>query len=239
MKASFPGPTGPWLPRRVVATIMIVLAACSTAESPAPQRDDINASFKDPEADARRWVNRFEIESREVFRHRHDIVDALDLAPGTRVADVGAGTGLFVALFADTVGAEGRVFGVDISPSLVDHMKRRFADRPEIEVVASEERSTLLEAGSVDVVFSSDTYHHFTYFEDMLASMLQAIAPGGRMYVLDFKREPGVSADWILGHVRAGKQQVIREIEAAGFRFEGEIEVDGLVENYLLRFSKP
>lgn len=226
----------------VAFLLALVLGACSTADgSPAvaqAARDDINDRFKDPQADPLRWVDRFEAESREVFSERQAIVTAIGLRAGQRVADIGAGTGLFIPLFAAAVGPEGKVFAVDIAPSLVAHMEQRFKDDQRVEVIQSEERSTLLPAASVDVVFSSDTYHHFTYYEDMLESIHRALRAGGTMIVLDFEREPGVSSDWLLEHVRAGKAQVIAEVEAAGFDFVEEIELKGLVENYMLRFKR-
>lgn len=219
--------------------LLLLLAACSASESkPGATLRDINDSFKDPTADPQRWVDRFEVESREVFAARLAILDALDLEAGDRVADVGAGTGLFVELIADRVGAGGKVIAVDISPSLIEHMRGRFAGRGEVEIVASEETSTRLEPSSVGKIFTSDTYHHFTYYREMLASIHQALTPSGELMILDFERLPGVSEAWLLDHVRAGKEQVIEEVEAAGFSLVEEVEVPGLKENYFLRFRK-
>lgn len=232
--------------RCLCLAVLAVLAACSGSDrtsvlTPPQAAEDINARFKDPGADPQRWVERFEGESREIFVHRAEIAAAAGLAPGERVADVGAGTGLFLALFAEKVGETGKVFAVDISPSLVSYMRRRLAETglSNVEVVHSVETSTTLAEDVVDVVFVCDTYHHFTYYSQMLASIHGALAGGGRLIVVDFERQPGTSRDWILNHVRAGKAEVIDEVEAAGFVFEEEIEIAGLAENYVLRFVKP
>lgn len=228
-----------WRATILVASILLsaFVLGC-TASDPAGPRD-INDSFKDPSADPQRWVDRFEVESREVYAARAAILEALGPEKGQRVADVGAGTGLFVELIADRVGPEGKVYAVDISPSLIEHMSTRFGDRQEVTVVASEEDSTRLDMGSVDKVFTSDTYHHFTYHEEMLGSIYQALVSGGELVILDFERIPGVSPEWLLGHVRANKETVIEEVKAAGFSLEEEVEVEGLVENYFLRFRRP
>ena len=52
------------------------------------------------------------------------------------------------------------------------------------------------------------------------------------------ERIPGESRDWVLKHVRAGKDIFRREIESAGFEFEREVNVEGLKENYVLRFRR-
>ncbi len=57
--------------------------------------------------------------------------------------------------------------------------------------------------------------------------------------VIDFERIPGVSRDFILGHVRAGKEEFKAEIEQAGFQFIDELKIAEFKENYLLRFKKP
>jgi hypothetical protein len=58
------------------------------------------------------------------------------------------------------------------------------------------------------------------------------------MVVIDFERIPGKSREFIIGHVRAGKEVFQAEIVAAGFRFIEEIKLAELAENYLLRFRK-
>jgi predicted methyltransferase len=88
----------------------------------------------------------------------------------------------------------------------------------------------------VDVAFICDAYHHFEDPGAMLASIRGALRPGGTLVVVDFERVPGRSPDWVLKHVRAGKDEFRAEIEAAGFRFEGEVKL--MRENYFLRFTR-
>ena len=86
-------------------------------------------------------------------------------------------------------------------------------------------------------MFVCDTYHHFTYPRTELASLHRALRPGGRLVVVDFERVEGVSSDWVLEHVRAGKEAVRAEIEAAGFTFLDQ-PATGLEENYCVRFRR-
>ena len=72
----------------------------------------------------------------------------------------------------------------------------------------------------------------------MNKDLARSLVSGGDLYVLDFERIEGVSSDFILGHVRAGKEVVISEIESSGFVFVEEIDMPDLKENYLLHFSK-
>src|SRR5262249_44554026 len=90
---------------------------------------------------------------------------------------------------------------------------------------------------SIDVAFVCDTYHHFEFPFKTLASIHQALRPGGQLIVIDFHRIEGKSSDWVLGHVRAGQEVVVKEIAQAGFKLVGEEKLP-LKENYLVRFEK-
>lgn len=231
---------------RVLSLGLLLTVLGCTAAKPIASADhgsgseDINAPFRDPNLDVQVWVDRWESESREIHASRAAIVDALDLKVGMRIADIGAGTGLFIQPFAQAVGKEGRVFALDISPAFVLHMQKRVTDLglQNVEIILSQPDSTELSAASVDVAFVCDTYHHFDDPAPMLRSIRQALRDGGQMIVIDFERIPGQSREWVLNHVRAGKDVFRKEIEQAGFTFRGEVKIDGFQENYLLRFAK-
>ncbi len=222
-----------------------VAATCVFAQDkkidPSAVPKDINAKFLSEDLKPEEWVNRFEIESREVYANRKEIVGAIKLKPGDRIADIGAGTGLFIAPFANVVGPQGKVFAVDISPKLIDHMNKRIADEglTNVNVKLSKEKSAELASASVDVVFVCDTYHHFEHYKAMLSSIFGALRPGGQLIVIEFERLPEVSREWVLGHVRAGKETFTSEIIGAGFRLVEEVKITGFKENYFLRFERP
>ena len=214
------------------------------AGPPDPQSataEDINRDFLDPALDPDAWVAKLEIESREVFTARKEIVAALRLEPGDRIADVGSGTGLYLQPFSERVGPDGRVYAVDISSRLVEFIERRVRKEGlgNVATVLSTADSTRLVPGSVTHAFVCDAYHHFVEYPAMLASIREALRPGGQLVVVDFDRVPGKSREWLLSHVRAGKDAVRGEIEEAGFVFVEEIEVEQFNENYLLRFRRP
>lgn len=218
-------------------------AACSTPHQAerTPVPGDINASFLSEEANVESFAKRWELESREVYAARNEVLAAVDIQEGDAVADLGCGTGLYLEPFANAVGDAGKLYAVDISPKFVYHVRERAreAGLDQVEMVLSNERSAELPTGSVDKLFLCDVYHHFEYHEDMLRSIRRAIRPGGQFIVIDFERTPGVTREWLLGHVRAGKDVVRGEIEAAGFELLEEVEIGGFEENYFLRFLRP
>lgn len=214
--------------------LLLMLAVTASAEQDV--RPGINRAFADP--DWQQWVDRFERPGREVYDRRDAIVDATCVAPGMTVADIGAGTGLFTRLFARRVGPHGRVYAVDISRSFVDNIVRASEESGITNVVGvvDSARNVFLPANSIDVAFVADTYHHFEYPRSMLASIRNALHDDGKMIVIDFRRDPRVNSDWVMGHVRAGRETVIEEIEAAGFKLVEEKPL--LRSNYYLEFRK-
>ncbi len=221
--------------------VSLALAQRETPPATAGASPSINEKFLDRKLDPQEWMKSFEVESREVFAARDAVLKATGIKPGDRVADIGAGTGLYTALFANHVGDDGWVYAVDISPRFIEHIANRIAEAELTNVtpVMCTGTSATLPPGAVDAVFICDTYHHFEFPPKTLASIYAALVPGGTLTVVDFEREEGKTREWLLEHVRAGKEVFRQEIESAGFEFVEEPKVEGLKENYLLKFCKP
>jgi precorrin-6B methylase 2 len=217
---------------------LLLLAATLAVAQDKSVKPGINDSFKDP--DLKKFKESFEGESREIFALRARIVAACKLKPGMAVADIGAGTGLFTRLFAREIGPRGKVYAVDIADKFLTHIKAtcKEAKITNVETVKCSDRSCELPAGSIDVAFICDTYHHFEFPLRTMTTIHKALRPGGQVILIDFHRIPGKSRDWILGHVRAPQEVVIKEIVSMGFKLIDEEKELGLKENYFIRFVK-
>ena len=200
-------------------------------------RPGINKRFENPNVKA--FTGIFEREGRDAFDHRHEIVKECKIQPGMAVADIGAGTGLFTHLFAGSVGPDGRVYAVDISDEFVDHIDEtaRRDGTTNVTGVLCDPFSVNLPAGSIDLAFICDTYHHFEFPMRTMHSIHRALKPTGALIVIDFERIEGKSSPWIMGHVRAGQEVFVKEIVDAGFRQVAE-KKDVLKESYFVRFEK-
>ncbi|GDX92942.1 methyltransferase [Planctomycetia bacterium] len=221
-------------------TLLLLVCFVSLSNSLNAQeksvRPGINDTFRDP--DPKQFTERFEIESREVFAKRTEILKAIGLRPTDVVADIGAGTGLFTRLFAAQLGPEGRVIAVDIAKKFLDHIEVTSRERNlrNVETLLCTDDSTRLPPNSVDVAFICDTYHHFEFPQKTMTSLRKAMKPGGRVIVVDFRRVQGESTEWTMNHVRAGQEVFEAEITQAGFRRVKEVQ--GLLkENYMLVFE--
>lgn len=102
--------------------------------------------------------------------------------------------------------------------------------------IVNSQQSVDLPPNSVDLVFIADTYHHFGRPQQMLDSIQAALRPNGRLALIDFRRNPGFSSGWVMGHVRADRAQVVEELEVAGFALDDEpLKLRG---NYFLIFRR-
>lgn len=217
---------------------MVGCQSPSVAPPEASAKPGINAEYLKPDLEVAQWVERFEREGREIYDQREAIVAAARLRPGQVVADIGAGTGLFTPYFSRAVGAQGKVVAVDIVPAFLERIRQRAdaAGLANVQTVLCTERSVELPADSIDLAFICDVYHHFEYPRSSMASLHRALRPGGVLLLVEFKRIPGTSSDWILNHVRAGQEVFTAEIKAAGFEPIEELPL--LQDNYVVRFRK-
>jgi predicted methyltransferase len=213
--------------------LLLVFSATAREQSIRP---GINRHFEDP--DWQRWVNTFERTGREVYDQRHAIIAASQVRPGMTVADIGAGTGLFTRLFAPAVEPGGTVYAIDIASTFIDNILRTCREQglSNVTGIVNTPTDIGLAANAIDLAFIADTYHHFEYPQPTLASIHQALRSEGRVIIIDFRRDPRISSNWVMGHVRGNKAQVVQEMQAAGFRLVDDKPL--MRTNYFLEFVK-
>jgi ubiquinone/menaquinone biosynthesis C-methylase UbiE len=226
------------VPHALLAVVCFAISVLAQAQQSAGS--GINTQYKDPNINVAEWVERLEGEGREAYQFRHQIADTIGLEPGQAVADVGAGTGLFEPLLAAKVGKEGVVYAVDIVPKFIEHIAEKAKEYglTQVRAVLSDDTSTRLPPASVDVLFVCDAYHHFEDYQAMLTSIHQALRPGGKLVIVDFDRVEGKSPPFILEHVRASKEQFTAEIEAAGFRLDKDVDIEGMENTFVRHFDR-
>jgi ubiquinone/menaquinone biosynthesis C-methylase UbiE len=172
-------------------------------------------------ADGADWLTR---KDRETYEQPEKVLDALKIAPGTTVADIGAGVGYFSLRIAKRVGSSGKVVAVDVQPMMLEVLKtNRDRERlSNIELVLGTETDPRLSPQSVDLVLMVDVYHEFQYPEEMMAGIRQALKPSGRLVLVEYRGEdPTVP---IKPEHKMTVQQVLKEIEPMGFRLKEKLD---------------
>jgi len=187
---------------------------------------EVNKEYATPEGRAR-IAQSLEDHHRKDRLNPAAMVAALDIRPGSTVADVGTGVGLMLPYLAKAVGSGGHVIAEDIQQDFLDRARSRAQSEKlaNVTFVAGTERNPKLPESQVDVVLVLDSYHHFDYPEDMLAHIGRALKPDGRLAIIDFYRyRRGPKDNDMSTHVRAEKDEVLREIQANGYKLVSEQE---------------
>lgn len=192
------------------------------------------------EENAEVFVDTMEVGDRELYAAREAVLAAAKIPAGARVADIGAGTGLYSLMFAGAAGATGTVYAVDIEPRFLKLINQRAADLDHMNVVSVLGRETdiTLPPNSVDVAFIADTYHYFSDRAAIMKTVREALVDGGRLIVLDYDLTAENAADGRHDHVRFGKAGLVNEVEGFGFKLSDEPRVEGLNDFYMVVFEK-
>ena len=166
------------------------------------------------------WLERDE---REMEENTSLLLKNLAVKPGMVIADIGAGSGYHSALLSKMVGI-GKVFAVDVEPEMIAYLNERIKQEKlsRIIPVLSAEQEVSLPENTVDMMLLVDVYHEFAYPYEMALSMRAALKPGGKLVLVEFRSEdPNVPIKSI--H-KMSKAQAIKELKAAGFAFDKNID---------------
>ena len=249
-----------------IATIAMALCVCAAQSGErAPERltaqsPSIIAALSDvrrPTADL----------ARDADRHAADTLAFAEIAPGSRVGEILPGGGYFTRLLAVAVGETGRVYSVVRPEATVSDWEKpalAVAEKyPNVRVIRAE-FTAMTFPEPLDVIFTAQNYHdfHITFYRFGDAAQIDraafaALKRGGVYVVLDHSAIAGtpVSAERESLH-RIDQASVRREVEAAGFVFDGESNVlrnpidtralgifdpkiGGHTDQFMMRFRKP
>jgi len=161
------------------------------------------------------WLER---ETRDREEQPYKVLEVMNLKKGDVVADIGVGTGYYARKIAKQVGPEGKVYGVDIQPEMLDYL-RQFCEKEgitNIEPVLGEYDDPKLPKNSIDWMIMADVYHEFADPEIMLAKLMAALKPDGKICLLEY-RDEGKTGQHIKPDHRMTVKQVLAEWNAAGF----------------------
>ena len=155
---------------------------------------------------------------REVWQRPDQVMDALRIADGSVVADLGAGSGWFTIRLARRVGPNGKVYAEDIQREMIDAIDRRRKREGLrwVEPILGTALDPRLPAGRVDAVLIVDSYYEMEEPVVLLRNVAKSLKPGGRIGIVNYTKAgfgPGPPME-----ERVDPSVVIRDAEAAGLR---------------------
>jgi predicted methyltransferase len=181
---------------------------------------------------------------RDEWQRPAEVIDALGVKSGYRVADIGSGYGYFTFRLAARVGAEGKVYAVDIDEEAVDKVrKRKVREKLEqVEPILGGSGDPRL-PNDLDAVLIVDTYHEFREYDRMTQAVFRALKPGGRLVIIDGEGPPGrPRAEYHRLHTIPA-ELVREEVARHGFVFKesrpGFYDAEYGKKFYFLIFERP
>lgn len=179
------------------------------------------------------WLER---PSREATEQPQQVVDALDLKPTDVVADLGAGTGYFSFRISPLV-PQGKVLAVDIQPEMLDIIEFLAKENKitNVEPILGDLNEPNLPEESVDLALMVDAYHEFEYPREMMSGIVQALKPGGRVVLVEYRRENPLIM--IKALHKMTQKQARKEMKAMGLQWLATKSF--LPEQHFMVFQKP
>jgi arsenite methyltransferase len=160
--------------------------------------------------------------NRDDWQQPQRVIAALNVRPGDQVADLGSGGGYFTFRLAEAVGPAGKVYAVDIDPDMVDLIAKRAKQETaaNIDPILAKPDDPLLPKAEVDLIFTSNTYHHIDNRIAYFSNLRKYLRPGGRIAIIDFDRR-----SWLMGLFRhyTPSEFIKPEMEQAGYSLQEEL----------------
>ena len=134
------------------------------------------------------WLER---DKREREERTDLLLEALALQPGMVVADIGAGTGYLSRRMAPLVVPGGKIIALDLQPEMISILQTTVnrSGLKQIEVKQGSVDNIKLPKNSIDMAIMVDVYHELAYPYEVMASILQALKPRGRLVFVEYKAE--------------------------------------------------
>jgi SAM-dependent methyltransferase len=199
-----------------------------SAQAPARDADKLDRPTSEPYKGS---LSIFEDAKREEKLQINRVMDILGIREGSRVADIGAGSGWFTVRAARRVGAGGAVYAVEINEEYLKHIAERASKEqlPNVRTIHGKEDDPLLPQASVDAVLILKTYHEIAEPIRLMRNLRRSLTAGALVGVID---RNGKGDDHGLDD-----RKVITEAERAGFSLVAQydfVKPDGM--DYFLVF---
>ncbi|MGC1275394.1 MAG: methyltransferase domain-containing protein [Planctomycetaceae bacterium] len=236
------------------AAILLLVPALAVAEPPVKEQTGRHYSFRkehDPDGTGKfymgreiaqvmsfhgaPWLNRPEREEEERLSK---LIELLDLQDGQIAADIGAGSGVLTEQLARAVGETGKVYAVDIQDEMLALIRGRMKDAgiKNVVPILGSITSPKLESDSVDLMLLVDVYHEFSHPYEMTKTMSDALKPGGRIVLVEYRKEdPRVPIKEV--H-KMSEAQVKKELLPPEFDLEWVETHDELPRQHVVVFRK-
>jgi ubiquinone/menaquinone biosynthesis C-methylase UbiE len=217
--------------RRSAARIVLLLVTVAAAAGMLTAQERRHGRIFPPKS-----LGELEGPDREAWQKPELIMDALGIADGGVVADLGAGGGWFTVRLARRVGPQGVVYAEDVQREMIEAIERRMQREGlrNVRTVLGTLDDPKLPPRALNAVLIVDVYHEVESRVELLRNVREALTPSGRLGIVDFNKAgwgPGPPLD-----ERIDEADVVKDAIAAGLRLVSRETF--LPYQYLLVFGR-
>ena len=191
-------------PLFVSAALFIAISATSASPQLATRTAD-------------EWIATLDAPARVQSLKIADVLRKLALKPGQKVADIGAGSGIFSLEFSRSVKPGGKVYAVEVDEKLIEHIQSSATEQGivNLEGVYGEYDDASLPE-QVDLAFLNDVLHHIEHRDVYLKNLAGYLKPSARVAIIDFKPGQGDHAND--PSLQVSQEQATAWMAAAGMK---------------------
>ena len=197
------------------ATVLIVVTIITIETGTALQVSAPHGRLFPPED-----LGLLEGPDRDAWQKPEQVMDALSISDGSKVADLGAGGGWFTVRLAQRVGNSGIVYAEDIQLEMVETIQRRVQREglSNVRVILGVSDDPRLEGEELDAILIVDAFREMDNPVSLLRNATSAMAPSGRLGIVEFRKDGGGPGPPI--EERVDPKDIILAAESAGLQLE-------------------
>ena len=173
---------------------------------------------------------------RSTWNNPHEFVAAADIAPGSRVAEIGCGTGWFTFELEKAVRPRGIIYALDMQPAMLQILRAKRENWERILTLPCGENTFELDEGEVDAVFHANVLHECAEPETHLREVHRVLKSGGQLVLIEWHWADEESQPGPPNTVRLETGDVEELVRNAGFEIKETTDVGPY--HYLVRAVK-
>lgn len=208
--------------QKAVAIAIVLLAGC---RHQAPEVEQPRARPVAPLFDPADAHSKLEGPERDKWQKPKEIVKALGLKHGDKVADIGAGSGYLLPYLSHTVGEGGQVYAEEIQEAYLPDLRRHAGNLRNVEVILGTAEDPKLRQ-TMDEFVLLTVYHEVQQPVEFLKALRKYAKPAARLAIIDFDAKRKGEFPAPDGH-EVAETDVIAEAKAAGWKLQTKYEFLG------------
>jgi ubiquinone/menaquinone biosynthesis C-methylase UbiE len=173
----------------------------------------MNATTDHEGANIRKWNKRSATYDERRYHYfrimERALIATMPFSPSATFLDLGCGTGWAVRYMAARYRGRGRFISIDISDGMIERAKDHSQGMEHVEFYQANAEDLPFGNHSIDIIISTNSFHHYLHPEGALKESRRVLKPAGRIYILDITADD-IFVRWIDRRSRRKEKEHVR-----------------------------